>query len=282
MTIGFIGAGRVGSSLSLFFYENKFPISGIISRTQDHAVTLSRLTGSKAFTNYNELICICDIIFITVSDDALENVANDICENFENSLFGKTFVHTSGVHSSQILHMLINKGASAASLHPMTSVSSLHIKWDKVNFTLEGSNALTNLKILLNKLNISFTEIKSCDKIKYHTAACICSNYLVTLEETARELLLSAGFGNEDASKLLFPLISHTLSNYMAIGSSALTGPISRGDVNTVKMHLNALSEFDKNYILIYKSLGIRTVELALATGKITLAQANRLKKVLG
>jgi len=124
--------------------------------------------------------------------------------------------------------------------------------------------------------------IKTEAKTLYHASAVVASNYLVTLQDLALRLIGEAGLSGDDAFKVLNPLIKGTLSNIENVGAiKALTGPIARGDIETITRHLDEIGEKTPNLLLLYKILGQYTVDIALAGGTISDSEANELKKVL-
>ena len=100
--ISFIGAGKVGSALGLYYKQKGFKIGGYYSKTYEHAQSAARLTESKAFTNIGELMNSSTMIWITIPDDALTSVAKEI-SLLDIPPHVKAFVHTSGVHSAEVL-----------------------------------------------------------------------------------------------------------------------------------------------------------------------------------
>jgi len=116
----------------------------------------------------------------------------------------------------------------------------------------------------------------------YHTAAVIASNYLVTLVKLATDLWQSFSVPPHQAAQALLPLIRGTINNIDAIGiPQCLTGPIARGDTGTVKKHLNALQKTAPNLCSTYRELGLQTIPVALAKGRISKEQAEELQIIL-
>jgi predicted short-subunit dehydrogenase-like oxidoreductase (DUF2520 family) len=103
-------------------------------------------------------------------------------------------------------------------------------------------------------------EVPEEHRAAYHAAASIASNFLVTLEESAAGLLTAAGI--DDARELLAPLVLRTAANWAERGGDALTGPIARGDEETVHRHLEALRELAPELVDLYEALAERTREL--------------------
>ena len=120
-------------------------------------------------------------------------------------------------------------------------------------------------------------KLKAGDKVAYHAAAVFASNYLVTLVKMATDLWQTFSIPTDQATKALLPLIRGTLHNIETIGiPHCLTGPIARGDTGTVDKHLKTLQEKAPALLFPYKELGLQTIPIALAKGKINRKQARR------
>ena len=152
-----------------------------------------------------------------------------------------------------------------------------------VPFTLEGKGSkLDNIKKVLNLCGNPWSEISTENKTLYHIAACMLSNYLVTLVDTSFNMLTSIGFTEKGAKALTKPLIEGTISNVMNVGTSkALTGPISRGDTGTLEKHLSKLNECPEPWKEIYTVLANQTIELAAKQNKIDILTETKLREVL-
>ena len=121
------------------------------------------------------------------------------------------------------------------------------------------------------------------DRALYHAAACVASNYLVSLVYCAAKMYEKFGLSSNDALQALSPLIQGTLTNLQKVGlPDALTGPISRGDLPTIENHFKALSVFDNGEEELYKVLGLYTLQIALEKTSITEQQASNLSITLG
>ena len=118
-------------------------------------------------------------------------------------------------------------------------------------------------------------------KTLYHASAVVASNYLVALLDLAFRLIGAAGITGKDAFHVLKPLLEGTLSNIEKVGiPEALTGPIVRGDVETVEKHLEEIGLKTPELMTLYKALGFYTVDIAAARGTISRSSARRLKKI--
>jgi predicted short-subunit dehydrogenase-like oxidoreductase (DUF2520 family) len=170
--------------------------------------------------------------------------------------------HVSGATPLSALASVRRRGAEAFCLHPLQTVpdgdTSLAGAPCAVSaFTLDAQDAVSALARRLGMRPFALAEER---RSVYHAAACMASNYLVALEESAAELLGEAGI--EDARELLAPLVLRTAANWAERGPEALTGPIARGDEETVAGHLDSIAESSPRLVELYRVLADRTREL--------------------
>jgi len=150
-------------------------------------------------------------------------------------------------------------------------------------FALEAEEPLLNaLKEMAIALDGHWVELKASDKVIYHASAVIACNYMVTVVKLATDLWQSFAVPPHQATRALLPLLRGTLNNIDTVGiPQCLTGPIARGDIGTIKKHLDALQEKVPSLLPTYRELGLQTIPIALAKGKINQHQAQELRAVL-
>lgn len=285
MKVGFVGAGKVGTAIGCYLCKKGIQVAGYYSRSLSSAMQAASRTVSRIYDDLGELAGEADLIAMTVPDDVIAAVAWDLSEMpvcWEN----KIVLHMSGVHASDILAPLGQKGATVCSLHPMLSFGDVDTAVSALNsapFTIEGKGMkLDTIKEILEACGNTWTEISTSDKVLYHAAACVMSNYLVALLDVGIEMLQAAGFTDKKARELSGPLIGKTLENVINTGTAkALTGPISRGDAGTLERHVEKLKDCSKRWLELYKVLGLYTVELAKRAEKIDETSAIRMQEVL-
>ncbi len=260
--IGFIGAGKVGQTLGHYFISKGIEVSGYYSLSEGDTAIAADFTGTKSYRYLETLLEENGIVFITVSDDAIDTVAGQCAEiikdHLQDSHYKETlFVHTSGVHTSELLTAHELEGYS---LHPLESFPQAMRRETLNLMSLEGHSDKDELfEALLEVADIEFFRIKAHQKAQYHAAAAIASNYLVTTLAYATEQLEAIGLTPDMAMQALFPLIQGTVDNIRRLGlEKALTGPIKRGDLKTVEKHLGHLTD-----ATLYRALGVKTVLLA-------------------
>lgn len=262
MKVGIIGTGAVGKSMAAYFLSKKVQMTGFYSKTPKHVRDTANAYNTIAFENMSQVIQNNDFVLVAVNDDAITEVVSEM-EELQGMLNEKIIVHTSGVHASNILSPLKQYGAKTLSLHPLQSFSDVESAQNRIPntvFSIEG-DVEESVVEWLDLIGIQTFEIPSAYKANYHMGASIVSNFLVTVLDFGFMQFEKLGYDKTFAKKALMPLIDGTLENIKQNGTTeALTGPISRGDVQTVKKHLEAL---DETYMSLYLELAHQTLEIA-------------------
>lgn len=281
-TIGFIGAGRVGFTLGRYFSENGLRISGYYNRTPDNAKAASEFTNSVCYFDINEVIDKSDIVFITVSDNAIVSVVDTIV-NY--SIKNKIFCHCSGAMSSAVFSRIEQAGAYGYSVHPIFAINDKQNSYKEISkafFTIEGNSEYLELVVqIIRKLGNKVQVIERNNKTKYHSAAVMASNLIIGLYEMSVDTLVECGFEREIAYKALMPLFLNNADNIERYGTKrALTGPIDRADTNTVSKHLKVL---DGDVHEVYRLISKRLVELAIdkRTSKDVVEDTNAFDEII-
>lgn len=262
MNIGFIGAGKVGFSLGKYFSINSISLSGYYSRSFTSSKQASEFTDSKAYENIEEFLNATDIIFITTPDDMILNIWNEI---YKYKLQNKFICHCSGSLSSKIFSNLNNSGAFGYSIHPIYAFSDRYNSYKNLNeafFTIEGDyEHIDTMKNIFRVLKNKYFVITANNKPLYHLASVTVSNLVLSLIDTGCEELVSCGINGEDALKALLPLIENNIKNLSKNGIiNSLTGPVERGDINTIKHHIEVIPFEFKN---TYSELSINLLKLS-------------------
>ena len=248
MRIGFIGAGKVGFTFGKYLVErNSTYVSGYYSRTLQSSKEAAQFTNTKYYESLGELVKASDTLILSVPDGSIEEVYN-VLKEFD--LSGKIICHCSGALSSHIFSDIRSRGAYAYSVHPIFAVSSkltAYQELSKAYFTIEGDDTYLNqVADFIRGLGNPVQIITAKDKVKYHAASVFASNLVIGLYSEAVELLKSCNFQEEFAEHALLPLFQNNCENLVRFGKvAALTGPVERGDVDTIRRHLEALSNME-------------------------------------
>ena len=255
--VGFIGAGKVGCSLGDYFKRSGIDVAGYYSHTQAGAGGAAAQDGTH-IDSIDKLLTICDVLFLTVPDDAIADVWEQI-RTFP--IQGKYICHCSGSLSSAVLSGIRETGAYGYSIHPMFPFKSKKTAYEDLRhalFTVEGDSChIQEVKALIRHCGNPVVEIHREDKPSYHAAAVFASNLMVGLMEEAVQLLMQCGFERKEAMAALKPLAVSNLENIFEAGTrDALTGPVERHDLQTVKKHLKVLGEDKKDtYISLTREI---------------------------
>lgn len=288
--LSIIGAGRLGTVLGAALRKKGLPILAIADRRLAAAREGRKIIGTGKVTRDAARAAIkADIVFITVPDAEIEGVARRLAGAAHGPgkpWQGKIVFHTSGALSADALAPLRELGAACASFHPVQSfprkrLPASHFKG--VTIGLDGdARAVRAGAAIARRLGGRPLVLTGADKALYHAACSIASNLLVPLFDTACGLLRRAGIGDRDAVKVLWPLVEGTLQSVKRLdGAGALTGPISRGDADTVRRHLRALDKYPAAR-KIYRLLGAEALRLARRRNKIPLRDVRELTRLLG
>ena len=221
------------------------------------------------------------ILVLAVPDDALRDVANEVARAGAAPA-GCVALHLSGALSTDALTPLHGAGYALGSLHPLQTVAD---PWSGVErlrgcaYALAGEPAaLTAGRRLVSVLGGIPLVIPPALRPIYHAAAVFASNYVLAAAAVVARALVEAGIEEEDAVAAALPLMRGTMDNVEQLGlSAALTGPVARGDIDTVRLHLSRLSPRERG---LYSALGLETIQLARAAG-LDPARAEALESLL-
>jgi predicted short-subunit dehydrogenase-like oxidoreductase (DUF2520 family) len=274
MRVGIVGAGAVGTAIGLLLRRQGYEIIGVVNRTVASTRRAALCLETQAFVNPSDFASQADLLFITTSDQAIAGVVRQIAAA-GGFCDGQTVVHTSGSLKASIMQPAADAGARIVSIHPLQSCPSPEQAVQNLPnavFSIEGDPAAFPIaEKLVQDLGGIFFYIDPEVKPLYHAAACVASNYLVSLIDLSQRFLSRAGMPDELLTKGIMPLIQGTLRNITEIGIPlALTGPISRGDVGTVAEHLQVISRELPHLLGLYNTLAQHTVSLARDKGTIS------------
>lgn len=279
--IAIIGAGRAGKALALALNSKGYKVNAVASRSFSSAQGLSRLVdGCKAYNNLQEAISNAKLVFITVPDRSIREVAESL--DWED---GQFVVHSSGAFSRDLLNKAELDGAVTGVFHPLQTLaedSAEACELNGITFAIEAKQPLyAYLEDMARNLGGSPMEVGAEYKPLYHASAVMAGNYLVALLNNATDMWAVFGIKRSDALRALAPLVKKTLENSLKKGiPEALTGPISRGDEETIKSHLKSIRQHAEHTSGLYSILGMNTIPLAVENGTIDKNKAKRLNRI--
>jgi len=279
-----VGAGMVGTAIGYLLKKAGYEIVAIADKSAAALRRAQSYTGGKAYRKPQEILHEADCILITTPDDIILSVCKDIA--LSPLIKGKYIFHMSGAGGLDLLEPAKKAGAAVASIHPLQSFSSIDNAIQNIPSSYFGitadAKAKTRAETIVLALGGKPIYISSKQKSLYHAAACVASNYLVSLLNVVESIYQSIGISEKDAKKAYLPLIYGSLKNIELSGSiQALTGPIVRGDSGTIQKHVDAINANLPQYASLYSSLGLVTVNLARKKGTLNLRQAKKISDIL-
>lgn len=271
--VAVIGAGRVGTALAVMLAKAGHRISGVASRTRDDAEHCAKLTDAGMIsTNPVDVVVGAKMILLTVPDDQIAPVCQSVAAN-NGFRRGQMVVHASGALGSNVLEPAAKKGCQVASMHPFQSFATADQAMENLPgsyFGIEGSKDAVSVleKLVPEAFGGTVLLLDERTKPVYHAAACMASCFVVVLTQASLELLVQLGLEKEEAVKMLTPLLRGTVDNIDLLGlPKALTGPIERGDVQTIKDHLSSVEARRPRVASLYKELGLKALDIAVEKG---------------
>ena len=262
--IAFIGAGRVAGMLAPAFAELGYPVPTVASRSPESAGRVASLVPGCRAVSAQESADAAEVVFITTSDGAIGEVAAAVTWRA-----GQSIVHCSGALTLEPLGPARAAGASAGSWHPFQTFGG-ETALAGVTFGIEADGELLAfLERLASEVGGHALRVPAEARALYHAASVMSCGYLTTLLGEARTLWTRAGLPPEQALQAIAHLARSTVANIESIGAaSALTGPTSRGDTGTVRLHLDAVRGAAPELLPLYREISLRSVELAREAGR--------------
>lgn len=277
-----IGPGSLGSSFLSSLVKSGYEIASVISRNPAGKI-LETGAGDTVLIRMSEVdeTNLGQLVFITAPDDSISDIAM-LLSTLNIKWPGRTVAHCSGFLTSGELASIREKGGSVASFHPLQTFvkGSVTNDFKNINISLEGDpEALHVLEKVVSDLDARPLFLDQDQKSMLHISAVFLSNYLVSLGGIADRLIQNSIPGGD--VRLLYPLLLQTASNLAKSNpADALTGPVARGDVQTVRKHLETLSQ-DKDILKAYKLLGREAIRIAERDGDIKADSISELERLL-
>lgn len=271
--VGIVGTGRVASALGMLLAEQSSAPVVVWGRTPAHSDRLASDLGKAEAAPDLGALHACDLVMIAVADDAMGEVSELLAAAgpFPNSAL---VFHVSGRSGTAILDPLARLGALTAAVHPVmtftgdAAVDMPNVAGAHFAVTAIESAALEQGHRLVSLLGGVAVEIAEEDRSLYHAALCHAANHLVTLIAQASAMLESASV--PDPAATFAPLVRAALANSLDQGFAALSGPLLRGDVNTIRSHLAAIEKDCPEVLPAYRALALATLDNLEREGKPT------------
>lgn len=280
--IGFVGAGRAGTALGVAFSRAGWPVVAVASRDPARRERFTRLvphsSGHVGATALPELV---DLLFLTVPDDVVASLAPTI-----RLYAGQAIVHTSGALPASALAAAQAAGTQAASFHPLVAFADVEravAALAGATVALEGDAPLLDLLAeLATSIGAHPVLLPPGGKPAYHAAAVLAAGGFIGLLDAIAELGRGAGLDEAGSLAIYGPLIRQGLANAQELGiAAALTGPLLRGDVGTVRGHLEAMRQRAPGALELYRAAARREIQLAEGRGELPEARGAVLRRLL-
>ncbi|MBI4199299.1 MAG: DUF2520 domain-containing protein [Chloroflexi bacterium] len=280
-TVGFVGAGRTASALAVALGRCGYTVSAVASRSLGPARLLADKVHATAVRSPSTVVRRCDVVFLTVPDDAIAAVAAGLPWRQ-----GQAAVHCSGALSLEALAEAGRRGALVGSLHPMQTFPGGEDDPDRlegVTFAIEGTGALREwLEGAVLRLRGHALFLRAEDRPLYHASGIMCCGFVTAVVDLASSLWEPLGFSQEQGVRALGPLLEATVRSIVAQGPrKAATGPIARGDVGTVRRHLEVFAARAPQALALYCQAGLRLVAMVREAGTLSQERAQELEGLL-
>jgi predicted short-subunit dehydrogenase-like oxidoreductase (DUF2520 family) len=286
LAVGVIGAGRAGTALGVALARAGHALVAASAVSEASMRRARAAFPGAVITEPRHVLDRADLVLLTVPDDALPGLVAGLAETGA-PLEGRMLAHASGRHGLAVLEPAARRGGLPLALHPVMTFTGRSDDVDRLTGTSFGVTAPEVLRPAAEALVIEMggepVFISEENRDLYHAALAGAANHLVTLVAQAADLLRDAGVA--EPARLLGPLLAASLDNALLLGDAGLTGPVARGDAETVAAHVAALgatASASPAAVAAYIAMARLTADRALASGLLKPADAERLLDVLG
>lgn len=282
MRLGFIGSGRVASVLAQAWAAEGYRVTAVSSRGRRSSRMLAGLiTGCQAQRTSQAVVEQADLVFLTVPDDAIAPLAASL-----RWRPGVAVVHCSGSLASDALQSPAIAGALVGTFHPLQTFANRETVEPCLRGTaiaIDGDARLTPvLEELARAVGGRPFRLPPQSKALYHASATLVCASVAALLQQAAALWGTFGYSLDEALVALQPLLQGTVRAMEgARPAHVVTGPIARGDVGTIRRHMEALEQLAPDVLPLYGELGLRTIPLAREQGSLNEHQARQLHSLL-
>jgi predicted short-subunit dehydrogenase-like oxidoreductase (DUF2520 family) len=273
-----IGVGRAGSALGSALARSGHPVVAAHAVSESSQERTRTLLPTAELVSVTEVVERADLVLLAVPDDALPALVQALAWRA-----GQFVVHCSGRYGVDVLAPAQHRGALPLALHPAMTLTGTSLDLERLSGAPFAVTAPAPLRMAAEALVVEMGGepiwIPEQARATYHAALAHSANHVITLVASSMELLTAAGV--DEPSRLLAPLLQASLDNALRMGYPALTGPVVRGDAQTVAAHVEELAH-DPQLQAAYIAMARLTADRALAHGLLKPAAAEGLLNVLG
>jgi predicted short-subunit dehydrogenase-like oxidoreductase (DUF2520 family) len=282
LAVGLVGAGRAGTAMAVALARAGHRVVAASAVSQASLRRVSGRLPQAVVAAPEQVVAQADLVLLTVPDDVLPGLVAGLAATGV-PMEGRLLAHASGRHGLAVLDPAVQRGALPLALHPVMTFTGRADDADKMAGISFGVTAPDSLRPVAEALVMEMggepVFIAQDRRGIYHAALASAANHLVTLVVQASDLLREAGVA--DPARMLGPLLGAALDNALTLGDAALTGPVARGDAETVAAHVAAIRAVAPGALPAYLALARLTADRALAARILTAADAQRLLGVL-
>ncbi|MHB1022028.1 MAG: Rossmann-like and DUF2520 domain-containing protein [Acidobacteriaceae bacterium] len=275
-----IGLGNWGTALAHALAHAGIPVREIVVRKSSAAAKQTAAAVSAELSTWKQAQLDAPVLWLCTPDAQIQAVSEALAARRGTALSGVKVLHSSGVLSSTVLQAVAQCGASTASVHPLMSFPQRSaVPLHGVPFGVEGdAAAVRTATTWIKKMGGETFRVSTEQKALYHAFGTFSSPLLVAFLTAARTAGLHAGLSPREVDKRMRPIVERSLHNFFAHGADrSFSGPIARGDVATIHLHLAALQKHPK-LERIYRSVAEYALDTLPAKKRLQLRQALRAK----
>lgn len=283
LTVGVIGAGRVGAVLGAALARAGHDVVAVSAISEASVRRAAELLPGVRVVAPSEVPGLASLLLLSVPDDALADLVSGLAATGTLTP-GQLVVHTSGLHGLEVLDPATRAGALPMALHPVLPFTGTEVDLARLSGASFGVTSPEPLRPIAESLVVEMggepVWLPDDQRPLWHAALAHGANHLVTLVASAADLLRTAGV--EEPGRVLAPLLGAALDGSLRAGDALLTGPVARGDAGTVRAHLDVLAAAAPEVLPSYVAMARLTADRALASGRLDPHAAGALLEVLG
>ncbi|MBC7644236.1 MAG: DUF2520 domain-containing protein [Thermoleophilia bacterium] len=287
LRVGIIGAGSVGCALGLALQHAGLEVVHATARTPEGRERAAHKLKVPVSASAADAAISCDLVVICTPDDAIADVARELSTHLASEdVSHMRFVHTSGCVPLAALEPLRALGATVLSVHPLQTLTrratANDLRGAAAAVTAEDMAGEVFGHALAHAADMHPFNLADEHRVAYHAASSFAANFTVTLMSAVEELSAIAQIP-EGVARAAFAQLARTAIDRVEHdgAGAALTGPIVRGDTQTVVAHLAALDQLDMWHAQTYRNMAAATVHLAMSSGRLDVADAMAMGRVI-